>query len=185
MQEQQENQAAENQAEEAAASVSNQEAPSELISEASAEERIGVLEAELNDARDQYLRGKAELENQRRRHQEELSNAHKYAINKFALELLGVKDSLEMALADQSGQFDSLKFGVDLTLKQLSGAFEKVQIQEINPLGEALDPHKHQAISSEEADAAPNTILRVMQKGYVVADRLLRPAMVVVAKKGA
>jgi molecular chaperone GrpE len=90
-----------------------------------------------------------------------------------------------MALADQSGQFDSLKFGVDLTLKQLSGAFEKVQIQEINPLGEALDPHKHQAISSEEADAAPNTILRVMQKGYVVADRLLRPAMVVVAKKGA
>jgi molecular chaperone GrpE len=181
MQEQQENQSA--QAE--AASNVESGASTELISEASAEERIGVLEAELNDAKDQYLRSKAEMENLRRRHQEELSNAHKYAINKFALELLGVKDSLEMALTDQSGQFDSLKFGVDLTLKQLIGAFDKAQIQEINPLGEALDPHKHQAISSEVSDAEPNTIVRVMQKGYAVSDRLLRPAMVVVAKKDA
>jgi len=90
---------------------------------------------------------------------------------------------LEMALADQSGQFDNLKFGVDLTLKQLVSAFEKGQIEEINPLlGQSLDPRKHQAITSEEADIAPNTVVRVMQKGYAVADRLLRPAMVVVAK---
>ena len=154
----------------------------EVISEATAEERIGVLEAELGQVKDQYLRSKAEMENLRRRHLEELENAKKYAIGKFAAELLSVKDSLEMALADQSGQFDALKFGVDLTLKQLASAFEKGQIVEINPLGETLDPHKHQAISSEQSDAEANTVVRVMQKGYLVADRLLRPAMVVVAK---
>jgi molecular chaperone GrpE len=151
----------------------------------SAEERVEQLSAELAEMQDQFLRSKAETENVRRRHLEELANAQKYAINKFAMELLSVKDSLEMALADQSGQFDALKFGVDLTLKQLVSAFDKVQIQEINPMGEPLDPHKHQAIQSEESDLEPNTVVRVMQKGYVVADRLLRPAMVVVAKAGA
>ena len=149
---------------------------------ASLEERVIALETELAAVRDQLLRSKAEQENLRRRHQEELASAHKYAVNKFALELLSVKDSLEMALADQSGQFDNLKFGVDLTLKQLAGAFEKAQIEEINPVGQALDPHRHQAISSEEADVAANTVVRVMQKGYAIADRLLRPAMVIVAK---
>lgn len=154
----------------------------EVISDASAEARISALETELSQAKDQYLRSKAEMENQRRRHLEELAQAQKYAINKFAMELLSVKDSLEMALADQSGQFDNLKFGVDLTLKQLASAFDKVQITEIDPLGQPLDPHKHQAISSEDAEAESNTVVRVMQKGYAVADRLLRPAMVVVAK---
>jgi len=158
-------------------------AGTEMISEATAEERIGVLEAELADVKDQFLRTRADMDNLRRRHTEELASSQKYAINKFAQELLGVRDSLEMALLDQSGQFDALKFGVDLTLKQLNGAFEKAQIREINPLGEMLDPHKHQAIQSEVSDAEPNTVLRVMQKGYTVADRLLRPAMVVVAKK--
>ncbi|TDR73567.1 nucleotide exchange factor GrpE [Paludibacterium purpuratum] len=162
--------------------VETTDSHTEIISEASAEERIGVLEAELAQVKDQYLRSLADMENQRRRHLDELTNTQKYAINKFAMELLSVKDSLEMALADQSGQFDNLKFGVDLTLKQLASAFEKAQIEEINPLGQALDPHKHQAISSEEAEVEANTVLRVMQKGYAVADRLLRPAMVVVAK---
>lgn len=154
----------------------------EIMSEASAEERIGFLEAELAQVKDQYLRSKAEMENQRRRHFDELASAQKYAINKFAMELLSVKDSLEMALADQSGQFDNLKFGVDLTLKQLVSAFEKAQIEEINPLGQPLDPHKHQAISSIDAEAEANTVVSVKQKGYAVADRLLRPAMVIVAK---
>lgn len=154
----------------------------EPTGETSLEERVIALETELAAVRDQLLRSKAEQENLRRRHQEELASAHKYAVNKFALELLSVKDSLEMALADQSGQFDNLKFGVDLTLKQLAGAFEKAQIEEINPVGQALDPHRHQAISSEEADVAANTVVRVMQKGYAIADRLLRPAMVIVAK---
>jgi len=149
---------------------------------ASAEQRMASLEAELAEMKDQYLRSRAELENLRRRSQEDVSNAHKFAINKFVTDILPVKDSLEMALADQSGQFDNLKFGVDLTLKQLVAVFEKAQIVEINPIGAALDPHKHQAISAEESDAAPNTVLRVMQKGYEIGDRVLRPAMVVVAK---
>lgn len=166
-----------------AAFAADSAAGGEIISEASAEERIGVLEAELAQAKDQYLRSKAELENQHRRHLDELANAQKYAITRFAQELLSVRDSLEMALADQSGQFDTLKFGVDLTLKQLVSAFDKVQIQQIDPLGQPLDPHKHQAIQSEVSDAEPNTVVRVMQKGYAIADRLLRPAMVVVAKK--
>lgn len=178
MQEKQQNTTAE------AVDENQQPEHTELISEATAEERVALLEAELADAKDQFLRSKAEMENLRRRHLEELGNTQKYAINKFAQELLSVKDSLEMALADQSGQFDALKFGVDLTLKQLVSAFEKVQIQEINPMGEMLDPHKHQAIQSEASDAEPNTVVRVMQKGYLVADRLLRPAMVVVAKAG-
>ncbi|TCP15496.1 molecular chaperone GrpE [Crenobacter luteus] len=150
--------------------------------EAEGGDRVAALEAELAELKDQFLRTRAEMENLRRRSAEEVMNAQKYAINKFAQELLAVKDSLEMALADQSGQFDALKFGVDLTLKQLASAFEKAQIVELNPVGEKLDPHKHQAISAEPSDAEPNTVVRVMQKGYLVAERVLRPAMVVVSK---
>ncbi|KZE31637.1 nucleotide exchange factor GrpE [Crenobacter luteus] len=150
--------------------------------EAEGDDRVAALEAELAELKDQFLRTRAEMENLRRRSAEEVMNAQKYAINKFAQELLAVKDSLEMALADQSGQFDALKFGVDLTLKQLASAFEKAQIVELNPVGEKLDPHKHQAISAEPSDAEPNTVVRVMQKGYLVAERVLRPAMVVVSK---
>lgn len=146
------------------------------------EQRIAQLEAELADARDQHLRIRAEMDNLRKRTAEEISTARKHAINKFAHDLLSVKDSLEMALADQSGQFEALKFGVDLTLKQLAAAFDKAHIQEVNPLGAKLDPHLHQAISMEEAEAEANTVIRVMQKGYLLSERVLRPAMVVVAK---
>ena len=146
------------------------------------EQRIAALEAEVAEWKDQCLRAKAETENMRRRAAEDVVNAQKFAIQKFASELLAVKDSLEMALLDQSGQFDTLKFGVDLTLKQLASAFDKGQISEINPLGDKLDPHKHQAISQEESDAEAGTVVRVMQKGYLLAERILRPAMVVVAK---
>jgi len=149
-----------------------------------AESRVAALEAEVAELKEQYLRARAETENVRRRAAEDVSNAQKFAAQKFASELLSVKDSLEMALLDQSGQFDALKFGVDLTLKQLVSAFEKAQITEINPLGDKLDPHKHQAISTEESEAEANTVVRVMQKGYLLADRVLRPAMVVVAAKG-
>ncbi|MDN0074899.1 nucleotide exchange factor GrpE [Crenobacter sp. SG2303] len=144
--------------------------------------RIAELEKEVAELKDNFLRARADADNLRRRATEDVQNARKFAINKFAGELLSVKDSLEMALADQSGQFDALKFGVDLTLKQLASAFDKADISEVNPIGEKLDPHKHQAISAEESDAEPNTVIRVMQKGYTVADRVLRPAMVVVAK---
>lgn len=147
-----------------------------------AETRVAALEAEVAELKEQYLRARAETENVRRRAADNVVNAQKFAAQKFASELLAVKDSLEMALLDQSGQFETLKFGVDLTLKQLSAAFEKGQITEISPLGEKLDPHKHQAISTEESEAEANTVVRVMQKGYLIADRVLRPAMVVVAK---
>ncbi|MEN3811737.1 nucleotide exchange factor GrpE [Chromobacterium piscinae] len=147
------------------------------------EQHIAGLEAEIAELNDTLLRARAELENQRRRAQDEVAAAHKYAIGKFAGELVTVKDYLEMALLDQSGQIDTLKMGVDMTLKQLVSAFEKAQIKDIAPkAGDKLDPHQHQAMSAEESDAEPNTVVRVMQKGYLLADRVLRPAMVVVAK---
>lgn len=150
---------------------------------ADASARVAELEAQVAELKDQYLRTRAEQENQRRRAAEDLQAAHKFAVQKFAAELLPVKDSLELALADQSGQFDALKNGVDLTLKQLASAFEKFQLLEINPQGEKLDPHKHQAISMvDAAGAEANTVVHVMQKGYQIAERVLRPAMVVVAK---
>ncbi|MGL6072279.1 nucleotide exchange factor GrpE [Craterilacuibacter sp.] len=145
--------------------------------------RINDLEVEVATLKDQYLRSLADLENLRRRSQEDVAAAHKYAINKFLQEMLPVKDSLEMAVQDQSGQFENIKFGVDLTLKQLVAAFEKSQISEINPLGQKLDPHQHAAMSLEESDAEAGTVIRVLQKGYMVAERVLRPAMVVVAKE--
>ncbi|PTU64092.1 MULTISPECIES: nucleotide exchange factor GrpE [Chromobacterium] len=151
--------------------------------ELSAEQRIAALDAEVAELKDALLRARADLENQRRRGQEDVAAAHKYAISKFAGELVSVKDYLEMALLDQSGQIDTLKMGVDMTLKQLVSAFDKAQIKDIAPqAGDKLDPHQHQAMSAEEADAEPNTIVRVMQKGYQISDRVLRPAMVVVAK---
>ena len=144
--------------------------------------KIAQLEADLAAANDQFLRARAEMENLRRRASEDVQNASKFAINNFAQELLTVKDSLEMALLDQSQQFDTLKTGVDLTLKQLIAAFDKAQIKEVDPLGQKLDPNLHHAISAEASDVEPNTVIRVLQKGYTVADRVLRPAMVVVSK---
>lgn len=134
--------------------------------------------AELEDA---FLRAKAESDNQRRRAQEDVAKTHKFAIEKLARELIPVKDSLEMALLDNSS-IENIKAGVDLTLKQLTAAFEKSQLTEINPLGQKLDPHQHQAISMIESDAEANTVVQVMQKGYLLADRVVRPAMVVVSK---
>ncbi|PXX43424.1 MULTISPECIES: nucleotide exchange factor GrpE [Aquitalea] len=158
-------------------------AASEQTVEQTAEQRIAALEAQLAELQDQLLRSRADQENQRRRNAEELLNTQKYAINKFAQELVPVKDYLEMALLDQSGQIDTLKMGVDMTLKQLVAAFDKVQIKEISPaVGDKLDPHLHQAMSAEESDAEANTVLRVLQKGYQLAERTLRPAMVIVAK---
>jgi len=168
---------------EAAVEDVNNAAASEQAAEQTAEQRIAELEAQVADLQDQLLRSRAEQENQRRRNAEELLSTQKYAINKFAQELVPVKDYLEMALLDQSGQIDTLKMGVDMTLKQLVAAFDKAQIKEISPaVGDKLDPHQHQAMSAEESDAEANTVLRVLQKGYQLAERTLRPAMVIVAK---
>lgn len=131
---------------------------------------------------DAWLRAKAETENVRKRAQIDVANAHKYALESFAGELLPVRDSLEAALNSPNLTPESLKSGVELTLKLLTGAFEKANIKEINPLGEPLDPHKHQAMNIVEADAPANSIVAVFQKGYELNERLVRPALVSVAK---
>ncbi|MBD3671312.1 MAG: nucleotide exchange factor GrpE [Gammaproteobacteria bacterium] len=134
-----------------------------------------------------YMRGQAELENLRKRAEKDLENAHKYALEKFANELLPVKDSLELGLAaveeNQDEAVAKLKEGTELTLKMLSSAMEKFGIAEINPEGEAFNPEQHQAMTMQEsAEAKPNTVLSVMQKGYSLNERVIRPALVVVAK---
>lgn len=146
------------------------------------EEALRQAELKAVEHHDAWLRAKAETENVRRRAQEDIAKASRFAIDRFARELLAVKDSLEMALASEAPSVDSLRSGTEVTLKQLAAAFEKSALTEVNPLGEKFDPHRHQAISVIDSPDEPNTVLTVMQKGYLLADRVLRPAMVVVSK---
>ena len=146
----------------------------------SLEELLRQAELKAEEHHDAWLRAKAETENTRRRAQEDISKAHKFAVEKFAGDLLAVKDTLEMALADQNPV--SLRSGVEMTLKNLVAAFEKAAIVEVNPVGEKFDPHRHQAMAMIEAEQPANTVVQVFQKGYLIADRTLRPAMVAVAK---
>ena len=148
----------------------------------SLEEMLRQAELKAEEHHDAWLRAKAETENVRRRAQEDISKAAKFAVERFAGELLAVKDSLEAALAADAPSVDSMKAGSELTLKQLVSAFEKANLNEINPVGEKFDPHRHQAISMVEAEQEPNTVVTVLQKGYLLADRVLRPALVMVAK---
>lgn len=146
-------------------------------------EVLSQLEAKVLELQDAFMRAKADGENIRRRAQEDISKAHKFAIESFAESLVPVKDSLEMGLKVEAPTVESIKEGVEMTLKQLSAAFEKNRLMEINPLqGDKLDPMKHQAISMVPADQEVNTIVTVLQKGYTIADRLLRPALVTVAQ---
>jgi molecular chaperone GrpE len=131
---------------------------------------------------DAWLRAKADADNIRKRAQTDITNAHKYAIENFSTELLAVKDSLEAALAINNVTVENLKSGVELTLKQLNSVFEKFRVTEIHPLDQKFDPHRHQAISTIESDVEPNTVVQVFQKGYLLNDRVIRPAMVAVAK---
>lgn len=145
--------------------------------------QLAQAEAKLADAQDAFLRAKADAENTRRRAQEDIAKAHKFAVESFAEALLPVKDSLEMALKIETPSVDSLKEGVEMTLRQLASAFERNRLIEINPQpGEKLDPMKHQAISMVAAEQEANTIVSVLQKGYMIADRLLRPALVTVSQ---
>lgn len=146
------------------------------------EEMLRKAELNAEEHHDAWLRAKAETENVRRRAQEDIAKAAKFAVERFAGELLAVKDSLEAALAVEAPSVESMKSGTELTLKQLVSAFEKSGLTEINPVGEKFDPHRHQAISMIEADQEPNTVATVLQKGYLLADRVLRPALVMVAK---
>ena len=145
--------------------------------------QLAEAQARLAEMQDAFLRAKADAENTRRRAQEDIAKAHKFAVESFAEALLPVRDSLEMALKVETPSVESLKEGVDMTLKQLSSAFEKHRLLEVNPQpGEKLDPMKHQAISMVAAQQEANTIVTVLQKGYMIADRLLRPALVTVSQ---
>jgi molecular chaperone GrpE len=144
-----------------------------------------LRQAELNaqEHHDAWLRAKAETENVRRRALEDVEKARKFALDKFAGDLLAVKDSLEAALSTgDSASAESLKSGVELTLKQLVTVFDKNNINEINPMGEKLDPNYHQAIGMIDGDGEPNTVAQVLQKGYALNERIIRPALVMVTK---
>ncbi len=145
--------------------------------------QLAEAQAKFAEMQDAFLRAKADAENIRRRAQEDISKAHKFAVEAFAEALLPVKDSLEMALKVETPSTESLKEGVEMTLRQLSAAFEKNRLLEVSPQqGEKLDPMKHQAISMVPAEQEANTIVTVLQKGYMISDRLLRPALVTVSQ---
>ncbi len=148
----------------------------------SLEEMLKQAELNAQEHHDAWLRAKADADNIRKRTQVEIASAHKFAVEGFSSELLAVKDSLEAAIKVETADLASMKSGVELTLKQLVSVFDKFNLSEIHPVGEKFDPHKHQAISMVEADAAPNTVVSVLQKGYLLHDRVLRPALVMVAK---
>jgi molecular chaperone GrpE len=147
------------------------------------EESLRKAEEAAKEHHDAWLRAKAETENTRKRAQTDVANAHKYATDNFAAELLAVKDALEAALSSETPSLESLTSGVELTLKQLSTVFQKFNLVEINPAGEKFDPHKHQAINMLESDQPPNTVVHVLQKGYQLHDRVIRPALVTVSRQ--
>jgi len=148
----------------------------------SPEEKLKLLEEKLAEAEAQVLYVKAEGENIRKRSVEDIDKARKFALERFSGELLSVKDSLDAALAVENANLESYKNGVEITQKQLINVFEKFGINEINALGEKFDPNQHQAISMVESEEEPNKILTVLQKGYLLNERVIRPALVTVSK---
>jgi molecular chaperone GrpE len=146
------------------------------------EQQIAELSQKLAEMQDNFLRAKAEGENIRRRAVEDVSKAHKFAIESFAEHLVPVTDSLYAALNAEAVDAKAFKEGLEITLKQLLSAFEKGRLTEINPAaGEKFDPHHHQAIASVPSDQEANTVVSVLQRGYSIADRILRPALVTVS----
>ena len=158
------------------------------LPESPVEDPMSVLQAELaqvkaqnTDLADQFLRAKAETENARRRADEEVSKARKFAVESFAESLLPVADSLTAGLAIADATAEQLREGSEATLRQLKSALERHKVIEINPeAGAKFDPHQHQAISVVPAEQEPNTVVMVLQKGYLIAERVLRPALVTV-----
>ena len=157
-------------------------AASDETAESGTDQRLAELQAKHADMSDAYLRAKAEAENTRRRADEEVAKARKFAVDSFAESLLPVRDSLEATTAIANASNEQLLQGVHATLKLLSQALERNRVVEINPpTGTRFDPHQHQAISVVPADQEANTIVAVLQKGYLIAERVLRPALVTVA----
>ena len=149
----------------------------------SLDELLAEARAKLDEQRDAWLRALADAENARKRAQSDIAQARKYAAERIVEELLPVMDSLEAALGAAGASPDALRAGVELTQRQLRQALEHAGVAEVNPgAGERFDPHRHQAMAAVEADQEPNTVLAVMQKGYTLHDRVVRPALVTVAK---
>jgi len=151
---------------------------------AEVEQQLDAALAKANENYDLYLRAKADADNIRRRGVEDVAKAHKFAIESFAETLVPVVDSLEKALEAKDATAAQMREGVELTLRQLRAAFEKNALAEIDPAGQKFDPHFHQAISAVPASAGspPNQVVTVLQKGWKIAERVLRPALVVVSK---
>lgn len=166
----------------AAAGAEQAQQPAAENAVAGAEAALAEAQAKIVELQESFLRAKAETENVRRRAQEDVAKAHKFAIESFAEYLLPVVDSLEAAMAHDSDDIAKVREGIELTLRQLTGALEKGRVVAINPVGEKFDPHRHQAISMVPADQEANTVVSVLQKGYTIADRVLRPALVTVAQ---
>ena len=146
------------------------------------EEQLRQAEQKAQEHLESWLRAKAETENLRKRAQADIASAHKYGVENLPEALLPVRDSLEAALAIENITLESLKSGVELTLKQLNAVFDKANLKEINPVNEKFDPHKHQAMTLVAHPGEPNQVVNVMQKGYLLHDRVVRPALVMVSK---
>ncbi len=160
----------------------NPEAAAQEAAPLSLEAQLAELQAKHTEMADAYLRAKAEVENIRRRSEEEISKARKFAVEGFAEAMLPVRDSLEAAIAAPDAPVEKVLEGVHITLRQLAQALERNKVLEVNPpAGTRFDPHQHQAISMVPADQEANTVVSVLQKGYLIADRVLRPALVTVA----
>jgi molecular chaperone GrpE len=161
----------------------------EAVSIDELKQKLDAAEKKAADNWDQLLRARAEMDNIRRRSQKDLENAHKYGLEKFVNELISVKDSLELGLEaakQDTASVEALVEGTEMTLNMLKSVFEKFNVTELHPQDEEFNPEHHQAMMMQEhADAQPNTVLAVMQKGYLLNDRLVRPAMVTVSKKPA
>ena len=149
---------------------------------AQAQAELAVLQAKNADLADQFLRAKADLENGRRRAEDEVSKARKFAVESFAESLLPVADSLEAGLAIKDGTIEQIREGAQATLRQLTSALERNKVVAIDPApGAKFDPHQHQAISVVPSEHEANAVVSVLQKGYLISDRVLRPALVTVA----
>jgi len=146
------------------------------------EEKLAAAQNEIAALKDQHLRAVAEQENIRKRNAQEVQSARDYAARDFAFALLAVKDTLEMVLKDEQSTPQQLKMGVDMTLKNMVTAFERAKVKEVKAEKAKFDPNLHQAMTQIESTETPGTVLQVFQKGYTIGDRVLRPAMVAVAK---
>ncbi|QBM19164.1 protein GrpE [Marinobacter sp. JH2] len=167
----------------------NAEQDAQAQAEAGEGSELDTLKAQLQEHQDQALRAQAEMQNVRRRAELDVEKAHKFALEKFVKELLPVADSLEKAVESTEGQDESgelvasIRQGAEMTLGLFLGSLQKFNVEQLNPVGEPFDPQQHEAMSMVPApDAEPNSVVAVVQKGYLLNGRVVRPAMVVVAK---